>query len=136
MKIENSGKFNYEWCKDVFELNDKVPTAFTSSNHTRVACLSSSDIYRTANHFLKLEILKGQYSPEVIRHCIVSSLKISDLYPSSDFGDDKSKKEFIDALLLQYMRYKLNYIAKTVSVQQFQDNMRRRLTRLIINQHQ
>lgn len=136
IKFENSKKFDHEWCKDVFEYNDKVHRAFTSTSHTREACQSTFDICRAADYFLKIEILKGQYSPELIRHCIISSLDIHELFPNSDFVDEKFKKEFIDGILFLYIRYKLNYIAKTVSINEFQENMRRRLHRMIINYNQ
>lgn len=134
IEISIEKKYSCDLCKGVFAQNERVHQAFTSSNHTRKACQSTFEICRAADYFLRLELLKGQYSLKLIQCSILSSLDIAQLYTASNFSDhDHSKRELVDYILIQYIRYKVNYIAKTVSFEQFQENVRRKLSRLIIN---
>lgn len=134
IKIESSDKYSCQLCKAVFAENEKIHQAFNSANHTRRACRSTFDICRAADYFLKLEILKGQYSLELISQSIISSLDIAELYPDTNFSDhDHLKVEFIRSILFEYIRYKGNFLAKTISFDEFHNNLRRRLHRLIID---
>lgn len=101
MRIENSDKYSCQLCRNVFRQNEVVHEAFLSSKHTRKACQSSFEICRTADHFLKLDLLKGQFSFELIRNSILSSLNIDGLYPNSDFSEHlHGKLELIESILV------------------------------------
>lgn len=137
INIMNSSKYSCELCEVVFQENDKVHDAFTSEHHTRKACISTFEICRTADYFLKLEILNGQFSFELIRQAILCSLNIGSLYTKSSFSAHlHPKSDLIEVILTEFIRYKGNYLAKSVSYDEFQKNIRRKLHRLIINQNQ
>lgn len=134
IRIETSEKYSCHLCKCVFGENERVHQAFNSSSHTKSACQSTFDICSIADHFLKLEILKGQYSLQLIIHSIISSLDMTKLYSETNFLEHEHPKiDLIREVLTQYIRYKANLLAKTVSINEFNDNLRRRLHRLIVD---
>lgn len=134
INIETCEKYSCHLCKHVFDENERVHQAFTSSTHTKIPCQSTFEICRSADHFLKLEILKGQYSLELIIHTIITSLDLTQLYTETNFLDhEHPKKDLIRNVLSQYIRYKGNFLAKTISFGEFNENLRRRLHRLIID---
>lgn len=135
--IESTDQFYCQLCLDVFKENEKVPTAFTSSSHARKPCQSTFDICKAADHILKLEILKGQFSNSLINQTILRSLNIENLYVLSNFEDHNDHKmTMIEYILRKYIRIKGNFIAKTVSFNEHQKNLRQKLSRLIINSNQ
>lgn len=134
IKIQTSDKYKCHLCKAVFTENESVHEAFTSESHTKRACQSTFEICRAADYFLKLETLKGQYSMELIQYSIFSSFDMAQLYPQTNFLDhDHLKEELINNILSEYIRYKANFLAKTISIEEFHNNLRRRLHRLIID---
>lgn len=136
LKIENSSQYKCVLCKGVFQQNEPVDKAYTAANHTRRACQSTMDICKTADYFLKLDILKGQFSFSLIQESIISSLNIEGLYPSTNFFEHEHPKiDLIKSILTEYIRYKGNHIA-TVSALEIEDNIRRKLSRLIVNKNQ
>lgn len=135
LKIEN--RYHCQLCKAVFGKNQPIDRAFISSHHTRRACQSTFDICRTADYFLRLEILKGQFSIELIRQSILESLDIDNLYSESNFLEHSHLKiELITQILMEFIRYKGNHIARVVTCEQVQECIRRKLTRLIIFKNQ
>lgn len=136
-KIEGSDKILCDRCNNVFAENEQVHQAFTSTNHTRRAYQSTFEICRAADYFLKLEMLKGQFSFDLIRHSIISSLKLETLYCETDFeGHIGHKDSIIEYVVQKYISYKGNYMAKTITFDEFEQKLRRKLTRLVINSNQ
>lgn len=135
--IENSilcSSSNCQDCKAVFSENEQIAQAFTSNNHTRVACTSTFEICKTADYFLKLELLKGQFDFNLIFHTIFSSLRIEELYPDSSFLHCLSHKdELIRDVLNRYIKYKGTYLAKTVSFGEAEKNIRQAVQRYAQN---
>lgn len=106
--------------------NKPIDRAYLTTHHTKRACQSTMDICKAADHFLQLDLLKGQ-----------SSLNIEELYPDTHFFEHEHPKiDLIKIVLMEYIRYKGNYIAKTVSANEIKENIRRKLARLIINNNQ
>lgn len=131
--IEKSSKY-CEFCKDVFRSNEKVNQAFTSQQHTRKACQSTFEICRTADYFLKLELLKGQFDFDLVYHAISSSLNLEKLYPNSSFEHSSNHKiEHIKDILNLYIKYKCTYLAKTVSFGEVEKQIRETLVRFVSN---
>lgn len=126
-----------DMCLAVFRENEKVHRAFTSSN-SRIACQSTFEICRIADHILKLEILKGQFSSDQIHFTILSSLNIDDLYLQSfnNNHDIDHKNNLIQNIITDYIRIKGNHIAKTLTLAEHEKYMRQTLGRLVINYHQ
>lgn len=124
-------------CQAVFKENEKVHASFTSSN-SRLACQSTFEICRVADHILKLEILKGQFSSDQIHFAIFSSLSIENLYLQSfdNHHDKDHKNNLIQNIICDFIRIKGKHIAKTITFTEQEKNMRQRLSRLIINYHQ
>lgn len=115
-RIENSSKFLCGLCKNVFSENNKVLRAFQSQTYTKRACQSTFEICRTADYFLKLEVLKGHFSFKLIHYTIFSSLVLDELYPSSVWLDhDGHKPELIKYILCEFIGIKGRHIARTIS---------------------
>lgn len=92
LKIINNKNFKCYLCKNVFTENEKLHQGFTSESHSRIACQSSFEICRSADYFLKLDMLKGQFSYNLILESIKLSLNIDSLFVNTEFevhGHDK-----------------------------------------------
>lgn len=85
LKIINDKKFKCSSCKNAFSENEELHQAFTSKSHSNIACRSTFEICRNADYFLKLDMLKGQYSFNLIFQSIKSSLNIDCLFENTDF---------------------------------------------------
>lgn len=85
LKIMNDKTYECNLCKNVFTENEKLYQAYTSENHSSIACQSTFEICRSAEYFLKLDILKGQFSYELILQSIISSLNVDSLYENTEF---------------------------------------------------
>lgn len=111
-RIETTDKFpaNCRLCKDVFESNEKIPTAFMDPISTRRACQSTYDICNAADHVLKIDILKGQFEPDLIYQTILSSLNLDNIYQDLCFKNHADHKlQLVESILHQYIRNKCNY---------------------------
>lgn len=137
MKIENSTLSPCVLCKSVFGENELVAQAYLSTNHTRRACQSTMDICKVADHFIRLQILKGQFSSSLIQETIISSLNTEELYRNTNFFEHQhSKTDLMKTVLMEYIRYKGNHIARTATAEEIQEQVRRKLSRVIINKNQ
>lgn len=135
--IENANKFPCDLCANIFEDNEKMPNAFMSSNFARNPCQSTFNICQSADHILKIDILKGQFTPNLIYQTIFSSLDINNFYVETSFIDHSTHKtDLIGYILHQYIRIKCNFIARTISFNEHERNMRHKLTRMVINYNQ
>lgn len=74
---------------------------------------------------MKLDLLKGQFSFELIKQTIISSLNIEELYENSDFQmHGHEKLEVIDQILVHYARYKMKMLTKSIkNLKEYQDQM-------------
>lgn len=134
-KIENSEKFPCACCRNIFIENDKVHNAFQSNCITRRACRSTFEICRTADYFLKLEILKGQFESDLLFHVIFSSLSLENLYVDSAFEHTDHKIQLVQKILCEYIRIKCHHICRTVALDGKSELIRRKLMRLAIFQN-
>lgn len=103
----------------------QVVTLFSGENHTNVPCKSTFEICRTADHIMKLDLLKGQFSFELIKHTIISSLNIDEFYENTDFGlYGHDKLELIDKIVDHYARHKTKMLTKSIKdIKTYQDRM-------------
>lgn len=90
-----------------------------------------------------MEILKGQFKPELIHQAIFLSLEYTSLYDNSRFDshnnsddDNDHKNSIISQVLRKYIKIKGQYIAKTVSFEEHDKQMRKKLTKLILHYNQ
>lgn len=103
-------------CKNVFVENEKVHAAFTSEQHWNIACESTFEICRTADYFMKLDVLKGQFDLNLICHSIISSLHIDRLYENTNFETHGHEKlNLVIQILQRYINYKARMIGKSVT---------------------
>lgn len=132
--IVNSVRYACDYCKQVFEENEKVDEAFTSRQYTRKACRSTFEICNTADYFMKLELLRQHFDFGLIYHSIRSSLRIEELYCESDFSHCPSHKvELVENILKEYIKYKGNYLARNVSLSEAEKRMRETMERFVHN---
>lgn len=139
IELQIERKIQCELCKDVFAQNDKVHRAFHSDKITRKACQSTFDICKTTDYFMKLEILKGQFTPELIQQAIHFSLEALNLYEKTCFNDHNGNNDqdhktvIINYVLCSFIKIKGHHIAKTVSFKEHNEQMRKKLSKLILN---
>lgn len=135
-KMEN--KFTCQPCKNVFTENDKVHQAFQSNSQSRKACRSTFEICQTADFFLKMEVLKGQFDLKFIQEAIYHSLRPENLFANSNFDDhtDHLKKDLIHTIIAHFIKIKGQHIARITSYNEHSKHMRRKLSKLIHNYNQ
>lgn len=92
LKIMNDKNYECNLCKNVFAQNEKLHQAFTSESHSSTACKSTFEICRSADYFLKLDMLKGQYGFELIFQFIMLSLNVDCLYEYTEFEEHAHEK--------------------------------------------
>lgn len=131
-------KFTCEDCKNVFTENDKVHQAFQTNIHSRKACKSTFEICHTADFFMKLEVLKGQFELKFIKEAIYHSLRPESLFTKSNFDDhpEHLKKDFICYIIEHFIKIKGQHIARTTTYKEHCKHLRRKLTKLIHNYNQ
>lgn len=111
--------------------------AFLKSQYTDKPTKSSVGICTTSDHFVKLELLKEQFKLSLIKHVIISSLDLEELFNQSDFnGHPSHKLLLIKHIVNEFIRIKGTYIAKTFSQKEKQNQMRQKLSKLILHHHQ
>lgn len=128
-RMEN--KFTCQPCQNVFAENVKVHQAFQSHRDSRKACQNTFEICQTANFFLKKEVLKGQFDLKSIREAIYHSYSQESLFPNSNFDDhpDHSKRNFIHHIIGHFITIKGKFIAKTVTFNEHDKLVRRKLSK-------
>lgn len=135
-KILNS-EFECELCQIVLDENEKLQTAFMGSGFKRKPCRSTHMICKTADHFLKLEVLKGNFNINVIRAAIISNLVPETLFSESNFLQHSDHKLFLIKFILnEFIRIKGVYIAKKTTFKLKDSRLRQRLTKLILFKHE
>lgn len=129
-KIVKDKKYECQLCQNVFAENEKLQHVFTSEHHSSVSCRSTFEICRAADYFLKLDVLKGQFSINLIYQSIISSLSIDTLYENTDFEiHAHDKLALIKQILFQYIQYKGNVLSKSITdIKKYQDLMLKRRT--------
>lgn len=92
-------------------------------------------ICKATDHFVKLELLKGQFKLDSIKFAIRSSLDLEHIFEDADFSGDclNNKLFLIDYIILLYLQIKGTYLAKSVNCKESQINMRQKLSKLILH---
>lgn len=131
-RILTSHKFNCELCREVFNENKKLDVAFVSSKFKNRPCYDTHIICKAADHFMKLELLKGNINLNVLRSAILFSLDPQSLFSNSTFASHADHKLFlIQFIINEYVRIKGVYMARKTSMDLVQARVRQRLTKLI-----
>lgn len=135
-KILNSDRFDCEQCKLVLSTETKLRQAFLASDNSTRPCQSTFDICTVADHYLKIELLKGQFSMAIIERAIISSLDFENLYDGADFLQHSDHKLYmIKHILKEYIRVKGVHLARTHNFKTNQISMRQKLSKLILHYH-
>lgn len=136
-RVLNSRHFDCGHCKTVLANEKKIQQSFLNGKQTVKPCQSTFDVCFTAEHFLKLEILKGQFKLSAIQYAIISSLDCESLYAGVDFlGHVDHKLYMIKHILNEYIRIKGTYLAKTHNFKENQLLLHQRLSKLVLHCHQ
>lgn len=112
----------------MFIENEKLQQTFTSQDHSSIACKSTYDICKTADYFLKLDVLKGQFPINLICQSIFASLNTENLYENTDFKlHGHNKMSLIKKIVLRYIHYKGRTLSKSIiDIKKYQDEMQKR----------
>lgn len=110
-------RFSCEACRNLFYENEKNHQTFQTHSDWRKACKSTFEICQTANFFMKMEVLKGQFDPNLILGAIYHSLRPENLFVNSNFDDhpDCLKTNFIHDIICHFIQIRGKYIAKSMS---------------------
>lgn len=127
-----------ECLENIFIENELVHESFMRQGQRKIACKSTFEICKNADYFLKFQILKGQFEVQLIFNAIFSGLNMDNLFMNTKFEDAHKthKVEFIQKIVCEYVRIKGTYIAKTVTFNERSADLRRKLTRMVINYNQ
>lgn len=127
-----------ECLENIFVENELVHESFMRQGQRKKACQSTFEICKNADHFLKFQILKGQFEVDLIFNAIFSGLNMNNLYVNTKCDDvhEAHKVNFIQKIVCEYIRIKGTHIAKTVTFNERSADMRRKLTRMVINYNQ
>lgn len=137
LQIQKSNRFSCELCKAVLSNGAKIHQAFLASSQTIKPCQSTFDVCTTADHFLKIELLKGQFNMATIKQAIITSLDFENLYDDADFLNHADHKLYmIKYILAEYIRVKGVHLARTYNFKTNQKLLRQKLAKLILNQNQ
>lgn len=128
LEVLKDKNYKCRLCQNVFSENEKLHRSFTSQDHSSIACKSTYEICISADYFLKLDILKGQFSIDLIYQSIIESLNIDNLYDNTNFTiHDHDKLSLIKKNLLRYIHYKGNVLSKSITdIKKYQDTMKKR----------
>lgn len=132
-KILTSDSFDCDLCRTVFDENQKLQTAFVSARFEgRRPCRDTHLICKTADHFMKIELLKGNSNLNVLRAAILSSLEPVSLFSRSIFTYHADHKLFLIKFIInEYVRTKGVYMARKTTLDLQQQQVRQRYTKLI-----
>lgn len=136
-KIENNSNFHCDQCRNIFSTNEKINiNAFTTNISMAIPCVSTYEICKTANKFLKLYDItasKPKYDFKVIYCLIFRTLDFNNLYTNSPFDCDINHKyAFIKHIVGQYVTITLMHKSRQATFEQHKQLLRKRLNRLII----
>lgn len=138
--IQNLVKKHFfcECLENIFDENELVHESFMRQGQQKKACQSTFEICKNSDYFLKVQILKGQFELELIFNAIFSGLNVENLYVNTPFDDchKEHKKKFIQKIVCEYIRIKGTHIAKTATFNERNVDLRRKLSRMIINYNQ
>lgn len=133
-RILTSNKFNCDLCRTVFDENPKQQEAFVSTKlEGRIPCRDTYLICKNADHFMKIDLLKGNTNLNVLRAAILASLEPVSLFSSSKFTSHVDHKLFlIKYIINEYIRIKSLYMARDFNLNQKKKHgVRQRLTKTI-----
>lgn len=132
-RILTSNNFNCCLCRTVFDENQKLKETFVSKNFEgRRPCRDTYLICKSADHFMKIDLLKGNTNLNVLRAAILSSLEPVSLFSRSKFTSHVDHKLFLIKFIInEYIRIKGVYMARRTNLDQQKNRVRQRLTKLI-----
>lgn len=132
-KVLNSEKFTCELCQNVFNENRKIQRPFISSKFRNEPCQSTYDICKSVDHFMKLDLIKGNFKIDTIRYAVLKNLSHETIFNLSSFSSHMDHKLFmIKYIMNEYIRMKGVYLARqTTSDFKKTDNERKYFTSLM-----
>lgn len=121
-----------EICANMFDQNEKVHPSFTGKSNT-IPCSSTFTICKTADKFLKFELLSGDFVFDAIIYVIYDSLDFSSLYSATDFSHDINHKIYMVKIIIDmYVHIKATFLAKSATFNAHPNgNKRKKLHKLI-----
>lgn len=100
-------------CVNVFKKCKKVENLFLSSKFTQSPCLSTYQICKEANQFLKLQQLKGNIHFQTIYYSILNNIDSEKILSECDFYSHPTHKLYlIRAIVDGYVQIKGTFMAK------------------------
>lgn len=100
-----------EECKGVFDRERKVSTTLATDE---APCLSTFEICKKADRFLKLKLLKGTVDFKTIPYAILESIEVEDLFNESDFNHQPDHKLFLIREIVEvFVQIKGSFLAKS-----------------------
>lgn len=136
-QVLNSQQFPCHLCKAVLMTDSKIQRSFLKNKNSIIPCQSTFEICTTADHFVKIEVLKGQFKIDVIHRAIIQSLECVDLFRDADFlGHEDHKLFLIKHIVDEFVRIKGVQLAKKYTFKENQIGMRQKLSKLILHHNQ
>lgn len=115
-------------CANVFNENEKSTVLTINSNPP---CISTFQICKQADKFLKMEILKNNTNFNVILYAIYEGINLDDIYTNTDFDHSNEHKVFlVQNIAKQFIHIKNTWLAKKRTLEIHEEKMRNRFLKL------
>lgn len=130
-KIKLTKNFSCLLCKQIFCENPKK-TGNASSKTTEMPCYSTFCICKQTERFLKIDLLKGSFSFDVIYHEILQNLNFDTLYDKTDFSQHFEHKIFLVRYIVdEFIRIRGVHMARTATLKEHKKSLRIKLHKLL-----
>lgn len=131
-KIESSNTFNCDPCRNIFNENkNKFDRGFLSSGFKSHPCLSTYQICKATNRFLKVQLLKSKMDFNLIYYEILSSLDVDALYNDTNFENHNEHKIYLIRYIVdEYIRIMGTFLARSETFKEYDVLLRNKLHKL------
>lgn len=121
-----------ENCLKVFQICEKVHETLLNSQLIQKPCMSTYNICKEGERFLKLEVLKGDININTILYSIINNITIEQMFVEADFAEHRDHKLYlIRAIIEGFIRIKATHLARSATQDLHSKILRFKLKKLI-----
>lgn len=121
-----------EHCLRVFDICKKVNESFLSAKFTNKPCISTYQICKEADRFLKLNLLKGNINFKTIYYSIINNIEVEQIFEEADFSKHPEHKLYLIRTIIDgYVRMKGTFMARNASLELHTRVFRQKFKKLV-----
>lgn len=131
-RISRPDRMYCDGCRNVFNENNKVQRAFTNLKFKNKPCVSTFDICKEADRFIKMQLLNGSINFNLVYYAIFQQIDVENLFTQTDFCHEPDHKlALIRGIIDSYIQIKGTYIAKKANFEMHPKAFRIRFKKLL-----